>query len=435
MSRPIASGSGFERLALCPTSAALPHSHHETEWTQRGTVIHEFLENCSKVGRDQALDLVDIEYRPTCEQLNLEGLHDQLGLAAEVAIAYDVDKDTARELGRGEGRKYDDVTESELPATLDVVGVRRVASGNRGLVVDWKSGFTTRRRVADVQQLDVGALCVSRAYDCDVVEVQLVHVHEDLEPWVQRRVIEGWEMDAFAFTVSQVYAEARKQREQIKTGLMPRDFNTGPWCVQCPAREFCPAQTTLLRSVLSGDLFDGPRRMQPIPDEVLIDLWGQLGEAYSVLSMLKGRVLAIASQRTLYLGRTPDGKMDRWLGRRTYRGKEMLDGEATFDVIAELYGDDVATAATKVVATKKDMEKAVKKAAGKGKGAKALVSVYDLLRKRGGLKGGEWKTGAPTEYVTKVQIEGAPATPELPAGDPVAEEIMADYYDEEEKSA
>lgn len=433
MSRLVTSGSGFERLALCPTSAALPHAHHESEWTQRGTAIHEFLENVSKVGRDAALELVDEEFRETCEQLNLDGLQDLFGLAAEVAFAYDVTTDTARELGRGEGRKYDDVKENELPATLDVVGMRKVSAGIRGLVVDWKSGFTTKRRIADVAQLDVGALCVSRAYGADIVEVQLVHVAEDLEPYVQRRVLEGWEIDAFAFTVSQVFDEALRLRAQVKAGIQLRDFNTGPWCVQCPAREFCPAQTTMLRSVLNRDMFDGEMRMQPIPDDVLVDIWDRIKEAQSVLSLLKSRVLGVASQRTLYLGRTADGTGDRWLGSRTYKGKETLDGEAAFDVVAELYGDDVATAATKVVATKKDLDAAVKKAAGRGKGAKALVTVYDLLRKRGGVKGGAWKTGAPAEYVTKVQLEGAPDQKQLPPPtDAVTEEILSDYYDDKD---
>lgn len=406
MTEYLTSGSAFERLALCPTSAALPHAHHESIYTRRGTAIHEFLENVSNVGRDAAIELVDSEWRSVCLDLNLEGLHDQLQLASEVALAYNVETDTARELGRGEGRAYDDVTIDEIPATLDVVGVRELPNGRRrALVVDWKSGWTTRRKIQHVLQLDVGALLAARAYDCDVAEVQLIHVHEDFEPWVQRRVIDGWEIDAFAAHVKSVHAEAKRQRAMLREGLMPRDFNTGPWCDHCPAREFCPAQATMLRSVLSGDLFDGPNRMQPIPDDVLIQLWTDVIEAQGVLSRMKGKILGIASQRTLHLGKTVDGQ-DRWLGKYRYLGSEKLDGEKVYDVVAELYGDDVATAATKVVATKKDMEAAVKKAVGRGKGAKALGDVYARLKASGGTSR-TWKEDT-KEYVTKQLDATAP---------------------------
>ena len=66
---------------------ALPHASHSTIYTSRGTAIHAFLEDVSAIGRDAALELVDGEYRDTCEALNLDGLDLQLSLAAEVAIA------------------------------------------------------------------------------------------------------------------------------------------------------------------------------------------------------------------------------------------------------------------------------------------------------------------------------------------------------------
>lgn len=375
----LSSGSAIERALICGSSVALPHAHHETEYTARGSAIHEFLEACSKVGRDDALAQVDEEFRDACAELNIDGLHAQLTLAAEVAFAYNFVTDTARELGRGEGRKYDDVGEDELPCTLDVVGVRELPNGTlRGLYVEWKSGFTTRRPIDVVTQIMFGALCVARAYGCDLVEGQLVHVHEDFAPWVQQRVIPGWEIDAFASELREHAVRWRELREQWKAGIVPRDFSTGPWCDRCPARGFCPAQTSLLRAVLSKDLFDGPLRMQPIPDEALADAWHQLHEAQSVLSLMKGKILGVAATRRIFLGYTED-KRERWLGTVIEDGNERLDGEAVFDVVAELHGEEVATSATKVTATKKDLDAAIKLAVPRGTKAKALKAIFGKL--------------------------------------------------------
>lgn len=398
MAKYLTSGSAIERVAICKASVALPHAHHETEYTQRGTAIHSFLEACSKVGRDDALAQVDEEWRDSCAELNLDGLHEQLSLAAEVALAYDVETDTARELGRGEGRAYDSVTESEIPATLDVVGCRPIVDGRRGLVIDWKSGFSTRRKIEHVVQLDFGALCVARAFGCDIVEVQLIHVHEGFAPWVQRKVIEGWEIDAFASYVRDIYDECKVLRAEMRAGKLPTDYSTGSWCDRCGARQWCPAQTSLLRSVLSKDLLDGPLRMSPIPPSVLAQLWNDLHAAQSVLSLAKAKVLAYASQTTISLGKNADGH-DRWIGKVLAEGNEKIDGEIAYDVLSEMLGEDVALAATKVTASKKDIDAAIKLAVPRGKGAEKIREVYAELRVRDGAKR-VWKQDV-KEFTTK----------------------------------
>lgn len=425
----LTSGSAIERVSLCRASVALPHANHESEWTTRGTAIHSFLEDCSRVGRDAAISLVDEEFRGVCEELNLDGLHEQLSLAAEVALAYDCETDTARELGRGQGRAYDDVKDTEIPATLDCVGVRPVVRGMRGLVVDWKSGWSTRRKIDNVVQLDFGALCTARAYGCDVVEVQLVHVHEDLQPWVQRRIVEGWEIDAFASYVREIYREARELRELMKSGKIPTDFSTGAWCTYCPGREFCPAQTSLLRSVLRRDLYDGPLKVSPISDDALVDIWNQIHEAQGVLSLAKSKVMAIAANRTLHLGKTPTG-LDRWLGKVRYEGNDKLDGEIVYDVLATMFNDDVASKATKVVATKKDVDAAIKGHVKKGQGAKNVLAAYTAIEKAGGITRA-WKNDV-KEYTTKqVLDESTPAA--LPAAPP-SDDAASEFWEEYEKA-
>jgi CRISPR/Cas system-associated exonuclease Cas4 (RecB family) len=397
---------------LCRASAALPHAYYESPWTDRGSVIHQFLQGVSQVGRDAALELVGPDYRSACTQLVLDGLEEQLSLAAEVSFAYDFEQDSARELGRGAGRQYRDVKESELPTTLDVVGVKRVPAGNRGLYVEFKTGWTTRRRPAQVMQLDVGALCVARAFGCDVVEVQLIHVYEGMEPHVERRIIDGWEIDAFASLARDVYREALAIREKMQAGIMPTEYSTGPWCESCGARQFCPAQAQMIRALLSGDWFDGPRRLSPIPDDVLIALYDEIKGAQSVLSFLKGKVLGLASQRTLKLGKTADGKQ-RWLGKVYSEGNEYLDGDITYDVIEELLGADAATAATEVTTSKKLIKEALKGRVPPRQGAKTEREILTRIRAKHGSKR-KWSDDV-KEYTTKPG--------ELPSGDEPPEDI------------
>ena len=263
MSEILTSGSAIERAMICEASVALPHAHYESPYTRRGDAIHSFLEACTKVGRDDALKQCDEEFRDVCDQLNLDGLDGALNLAAEVSYAYNFVTDTARELGRGQGRAYGDVGDDEIPCTLDVVGVRDLPSRvRRGKYVEWKSGWSTRRRIALVAQIDFGALCVARTYGCDVVEGELVHVHEDVQPWVQRKVIDGWELDAFASELRDHAMRWRELRDRFLRGVVPTTFNTGPWCERCPAREFCPAMATLVRAALRArDEYDGQLRM------------------------------------------------------------------------------------------------------------------------------------------------------------------------------
>lgn len=387
----LTSGSAVERALICDASVALPHAHYETPYTHRGSTIHDFLEAVSKVGRDEALVQLDEEARGVCEALDLEGLHDQLSLTAEVSFAYDFEKDTARELGRGQGRKYDDVGRTEIPCTLDVVGLRPVPAGLRGVYVEWKSGWSTRRPISLVTQVAFGSLVLARAYGCDVVEGQLVNVHEDVKPYLQRQVFEAWELDCFAAELRERAVKWRELRDRFDAGVMPRDFNAGPWCDRCSSREFCPATALQVRAALNArDNFDGPLRVQldTLDDAALFRLWDQVRDAKSVLSMLEGRIRGIASSRSLKL-KQPDGS-HRVLGEQLVEGNDKVDGEVAFDVLSELCDEETASTATKVTATKKDIDAAVKDwctriGAKRGVKAEKLRAIYAKLKAANGI--------------------------------------------------
>lgn len=382
----LSSGSAVERAIICPSSVALPHARHESVWNARGTMIHEYLEATSKVGRDAALaQIADDKDRDVCAEIDLTGLEGVLGLAAEVALAYNVSTGTGRELGRGAGRLYDDVGIDELPCTLDVLGVRELPNVRRGFVGDYKAGYQTQRAASEVVQLDFGALAAARTYNLDVVEVQLIQVREGVKPWIDKRVIEGFEIDMFEEMLRDKHAEWKKLRAEYRQGVIPDRFVTGDHCNNCAAREWCPAQSTLVRSMIArpDDPLATLDRFATLTDADLAVIWERIGTAQSALSQLKKRILGIAGSRPINLGTGKPGR-ERWLTAVVGGGKEKISGEHAFDAIAELHTEEVATAATTVTTTKKQIDAAIGAIAPRGKKAAMLRDLYARLAKTPG---------------------------------------------------
>lgn len=400
----VTSGSAIERAMNCIASVALPHADHTSVDSDRGTVLHEFLEDIPKVGLERALTGVPAEWREACEALNLEGLDHVLaggGGGAEIALAFDCESGAVRELGRGRGRAYGDVRPSEIPATLDVVRIAIVGGRRIGLVIDWKTGWTMRgKKVSGNWQLDFGALLVMRAFECDEVNVQLIHVGELVKPWTSRGLLTSTDADLVAEEVQELYRRALPLRVAAEErGQIPArsNFRMGVWCDYCPAKRFCPPQMTLIRAVSSGDEFDELMRITPIPDGQLAEAWRRLRFAKKIVSMLEAAIKAAASDHMIDLGEDADG-LHHWLGPVVVEGKELLAGDVVYNAIidaaaagdlvldgpAEELAEGIAEAATKLTATKKDLEAAIRAVTPKGKGAANLRAVLELVRARDG---------------------------------------------------
>lgn len=417
----LATGSSIERLVRCPSSIALPHVRFETPYSNRGTAIHAFFEDVARNGREAALAAVDDEYRDVCWSLNLDGLDMQLQLAAEVALAYDCIRDTGRELGRGQGRIYDDVTSDEIPCALDVVGVKLVPAGRRGLVIDWKTGWTTKKkRVASDWQVRFGALAAARTFDLDIVDVQLIHVSEDMPPWIQRGSYSAFAIEQTAAEVQAFHQVALNVRDQYLAGETPKDFNTGEWCDYCPAKTFCPAWTRMLRAVIAGDA-EQLSIVSPMTPDMAGHAWREIERIEKILKVVKGQIYGLAKSMPVHLGETADG-MHRWLCEVLAEGNESFDGDAAYEAVAEVVGafvkdaeigERAASEATKLTTTKKDIAAAVKGAVPRGKGAKVIDEVHKAIRERGGARK---KVGLKIEQIITKDAT-APAPRALPAAE------------------
>lgn len=64
--------SQLERVMACPASAALPKARSTDSYSERGTAIHDYLENVFYIGADAALAKVPSAYAEDCAMIPLE---------------------------------------------------------------------------------------------------------------------------------------------------------------------------------------------------------------------------------------------------------------------------------------------------------------------------------------------------------------------------
>lgn len=429
----VATGSSIERLIRCASSIALPHVYFETIHSERGVVIHSFLEATTKVGREDALAAVPDQWRDACDALDLTGLDAQLALTAEIAMAYDCERDVTRELGRGAGRIYDDVQETEIPCMLDIVGVREVVveeietspgvffqvKKRIGLVVDWKSGWLTRRKnVSTDWQLKFGALAAARRFDLDEVEVQLINVAEGMKPYARRAYYTSFDIARIASEVRDFYAGAVEVRALYRTGRLPERFNVGEWCEHCPSKLLCPSQRARITAALALE----PSDIRQLPPAQLGELYVKGKEAIGLLAKMCDEIEGLVGAPglpSLFLSNEADGK-SRWLAMVMSDPNEYLDGPISFDVVRRMLGEKYALIAAPPKASKKGITKAIQQAqkdrvVRPKKGTEKRNEILVEIRKA---KGTRRATPAPVvqEMIVEKPLPGG-ALPALPEGD------------------
>lgn len=358
-------GSSYERARACPTSEALPHAKSTNPDAERGHAIHEFLHcvhkaralgNSTEVARYYALSkMPESVWREACEAIDLDALPtiDGAGYAAEVALAYDVELGTARELGRGLDRAYGLLRPTEIPLTADTLALS--ADGEGVFVSDYKSGARIDRvtPAARNPQLLLGALAASRAYGRTSASVAIIHIDENGEPWFDRATFDEWTLDAFASEVRRVAHEVQHARDLIASGIMP-DTNAGSHCRYCPAYVYCPEKIALAREMATAPLTLRENVSQALTPEMA-------GKAYHLVQRAKEVVNRAAD--ALYAYAQEHGPID--IGNGLLYGpklsqRESVDGTIARKVISELHGTEIADAACEWDASKASIKRAMR---------------------------------------------------------------------------
>lgn len=377
MIRPTA--SSMERVLRCPGHMALPLVHTTSPAAERGTAIHAYLEAVGG-GADPEEALADVhdDWRPICSLIDFTRL--PKGLAAEVAFAYDIVKGTARELGRGLGRKYEGLGPYEIAGTADIVGV----SEDAVYVADFKTGWGDVPPAAENIQLRTLALMAARVFDRDRAIVSIRRIKENGSSWGDQAELDEFDLDAFAAELKPLRVRIAEAQEQAaKRGGVP-DVSVGHWCRHCPAWSSCPANQALIARVASGAEFDSWEARKPLSPAAAGEAWERVKVIKSLLRRVEDSVLAARHEYgELPL---PSGKVLREV---IEPGNEQLDGRVVFAVAKELLGDDVAEQAIEIDASKAQLARALKVAAKEGiiparSAAKKEREVLDEVRRRGG---------------------------------------------------
>lgn len=386
-------GSKAHRVWKCPASAVLPQIDTESDGFEpargKGHAIHAFLERVKAIGFDEALLEAPEELWPLLKAIDLDNL--PVGLATEVAFAWNWKAHTARELGRNLNRQYHLVEHPpdptcEVPCTLDVIGVQDgiairgaddelIRAPRRGYVGDYKSGHVKYPAPDKFAQLLLGALCARSVYGLDDCVLELIHIHDDGDHHKVRRTVDEWDLDAFdlEFTAAMELVDYYEQRFEAH-GPSAVSVHQGPHCDYCPAYKQCPAKVALVKAIPAelkamgirpgANPETGEATLELTPAGINVrnasEIWMTIELIEDVLARAKQEICGIASFEDIPL---PDGRVIGLLET----SRRVIDGRIGAEVLLERYGaEDGRNAVDEAVELKLSMD-ALKKAVVKRK--------------------------------------------------------------------
>jgi hypothetical protein len=327
-------GSGIDRAMKCIASTALPQTRSISAASTLGTVIHDYLMNVSLQGPDEALRKVPEEHQAACAAIDLERLKtvDPKSFAAEVAYAYSIPTDSAREIGRGINRAYEGKLEpGEMAGTEDVVGITEDAV----VVYDYKSGFGHVPPAAENWQLKFGALAAARTYGKGRALVGIIRLQNG-DPWHDEAELDELDLEAAAVELRALALRVKEEESRLRDGAHPRTV-TGSHCKYCPALPHCPAQTSLVRELGFAAIDPGK---PVITEENVVALYEKLEAVDRLRDMMWESLDAYATAHPVQL---PNG--DVYGPCETE--KETIDPHKGSVLLAEKYDSKVALDAVK----------------------------------------------------------------------------------------
>ena len=320
----VATGSGIERAMNCAAASVLPRVWSESSvYAQRGTAIHAHLERLAHgMPEAESLALVDVEHRDAAATVDTASLADDLTLSPEVALAYRPSDDTARLIGQGLARDYSTVGLDEIPLTIDLAGRRQ----DHGVVRDYKTGHRNVTRAGTNWQMIGAALAVSRAFDLDEMEAEVIYVRPGRDVYRDTARLTGLELAGAAAELRALMPRVERDRARLAAGehVEPTE---GSWCQYCPSKWTCPAKVGTLR--LGLEIAAG---RQVIPAGDLVKAREMLRAARRELDRLE-KQLDDALSTPVLLDTDPDGTQ-RWYGAHREPGPDVIDGPIAVAAVA-----------------------------------------------------------------------------------------------------
>ncbi len=283
---------------------------------------------------------------------------------AEVAYAYDVQRDAARLIGENVGRGYE-VSASEIPGTIDALAL----DDEHAHVVDWKttSGFGPGPADAeDNWQLRLYALMVARAHRVDSVTIHVVRITTNGVTSTSH-TLDSLELDAVAH-------EVKRLVQSVPTALP----QSGSHCHRCRAVAVCPTTNAATTAIAPP----APIKLE-INDDNAGSLLMKLRQVQAACEQLEGALKLYAANKNEEGIRLPTGK--RWVRTSVDRESINLNGDANAMGIAiiSMAGAEKALE-PKISVSKAGIERELKSAGLKGKELREkLDNVMSELRAAG----------------------------------------------------
>lgn len=378
MTRHVATGSGIERHMNCDASAVLPRAWEASSvYANRGTAIHDHLYRMAQgMPEAESLALVDIDHREAAAACDTTVLADDLALSPEVALAYRPADDTARLIGQGLARDYSTVGLDEVPLTIDLAGRRQ----DHGAVKDYKTGHRNVTRAGLNWQLIGAALAVSRAFDLDEVEAEIIYVRPRRDVYRDTARLTGLELAGYAAELRASMTRVERDRARYAAGehIEPTE---GSWCQYCPSKWACPAKVGTLR--LGLDIAAG---RQPIPAGDVVKARKLLRMARRQIEALERKIDSALSEPVL-LSVDADGT-GNYYGEHRAEGNEVIAPDAAVAAAAKVLHIDEAEARAALVegkVTKDRIEQLAAKLAPRGAIAATTRAIHAEIAKAGGV--------------------------------------------------
>lgn len=341
--------SSLERAGLCLGSALLPRVDELTDAASRGIAIHAFLARVAEFGREEALGEVAEEFRPACAAIDLDLLPTSaLEVIPELALAYDPETGTARELGRNLGRRYPPVHPREFVGTADIVTL----SKREVVVADFKTGHGHITPAKENAQLRFLGLAAARVFDRRHLRVAIIKLAEDGTPFFDSAEYDAIELDAIEEELRDLARRLDQAKDLLALGEPPQ-VATGIHCRRCPSLVYCPGQTLLVKKLGSHPDAVVEDILAALTPEMAATAWARMKVVEEVVRRAREALYAYARDHGITLANgVVVGEVETQ--------RRQLDGRLAFEVLDRLHGQDVARAAVDLDATQASIERALR---------------------------------------------------------------------------
>lgn len=283
----------------------------------------------------------------------------------EISLAYDVEKNAARVLG-----PKDRVRAGEQRGHIDWL----YRAGGLWVVVDHKTGRAARStRCAETEQMRWYAVAVRALHGVDEVAVQLWHVTDYDDVWIDPAHFFAWDLDV-------IHTEQLEIVESVKRPSLPV-FGVHCADMYCPILSQCPAAQKAVTALEQATNLRHPLSTTFESAEHAAYVWEMADIIIAAGKHLKTAAAARIKEHGLPLALMSGERV----GIIQKRGVDKIKCDATTAQILQDHLGNAAKDAVKLSTTKKAIRAVANKVANRGDKGKLAARIFDDLREAGTL--------------------------------------------------